>query len=237
VKVGNGAFLPARAQAEELARTMIAIGRAGGRSTVAWLTAMDRPLGHAVGNAIEVMECIATLRGEGPADLVDVTLALAAEMLVLGDRATDLDAGRVQATAALEDGRALETLRTIIEAQDGDPTVLDEPERLPQAPVVRVVESAVAGTVSGIDARAIGHAAVALGAGRRRMDDRIDPRVGFHIAVKPADRVAGGDAIATVYAADEAGAEVAAASIEAAIRIDEGPADPLPLLIARIDGA
>src|SRR5690606_18218399 len=177
VKVGSGAFLPERDRAEELARTMIGIGRRRGRSVVALLTAMDRPLGHAIGNALEVEECVHALHGEGPADLRELTLALAAEMLVLGNAAPDTTAAREAARAALDDGRALDKMREIIAAQGGNPSVLDDPAILPQAEARRVVHATETGTVTRMDVRAIGEAAVELGAGRRALGDAIDPAV------------------------------------------------------------
>jgi pyrimidine-nucleoside phosphorylase len=237
VKVGNGAFIPEREQAESLARTMIGIGRARGRNVVALLTAMDRPLGYAVGNALEVEECVLALRGEGPADLRELTLEQAAEMLVLGGAAVDLDTARAAAAAALDDGRALEKMRMIIRAQGGNDAVLDDPAILPQAPVRHVVQAPAAGTIVEMNVRSIGEAAVALGAGRAALNAPIDPAVGFHITVKPGDTVSAGDAVATVYAANASAAETAAAQLRDAIRI--GAADealPLPLVVERIRG-
>jgi pyrimidine-nucleoside phosphorylase len=233
VKEGNGAFIPERAGAEELARTMIGIGRAHGRDVVALMTAMDRPLGYAVGNAIEVEECVLALRGEGPDDLREVTLALAAEMLVLGRVAAEREDAWRSADAALRDGRALEKMRLIVEAQDGNPHVLDDPALLPQAPVRRVVESADSGCVSGMNVRGLGQTAVRMGAGRTVLGARIDPGVGFHITVKPGDRVEAGQPIATVHAATAESAEAAARDILAAIELGED-ADPLPLVSRRI---
>lgn len=236
VKLGNGAFMPERVRAEELARTMIGIGAARGRRVVALLTAMDRPLGHAIGNALEVEECVLALQGEGPSDLRALTLELAAEMLVLGAACADIDAARRAAAAALDDGRALETMRAIIEAQGGNASVLDDPAVLPQAPVRRTLDAAIGGTVRSMDVRAIGDVAVALGAGRRRLGDTIDPAVGMHITVKPGDVVMRGDALATVYAADAGSAESAARALMAAIRIGDGDAAALPLIVERLTG-
>ena len=235
VKVGNGAFLPEIERAQELARTMIAIGAAHGRRVVARLTAMDRPLGHAIGNALEVEECVLALRGEGPADLREVTVALAAEMLVLGDVATDYAEGRTMAAAALDDGRALDQMRAIISAQGGNASVLDDPAILPQAPVRRVVAAQRDGYVARIETRAIGAAAVGLGAGRASLDARIDPAVGMHVTAKPGQRVTKGEALATIMARTEDTAAVAVNAVLRAIRIDEEPdVDALPLVGERI---
>lgn len=237
VKIGNGAFMPERDRATELARTMIGIGQARGRKVVALLTAMDRPLGHAIGNALEIEECVFALRGGGPADLRHVTLELAAEMLVLGGAARDVDSARALAADALDDGRALDMMRRIIEAQGGNAAVLDDPGLLPQTAARDVVEAETDGVVSSMDVRAIGDAAVAIGAGRRTLGAAIDPAVGFHITVKPGDEVGKGQPIATVYAADLDAARTAAAALRAAIHIGAEPALPLPLISDRIDSA
>jgi pyrimidine-nucleoside phosphorylase len=234
VKLGNGAFMPDRERATELSRTMIGIGAARGKRVIALLTAMDRPLGHAVGNALEIEECVLTLRGEGPADLRELTVALAAEMLVLGGAATSFEAGVADASAALDDGRALEKMRQIIRAQGGNDAVLDDPAILPQAPARRPVKAGRAGVVTLMDVRAIGEAAVALGAGRTSMSAPIDPAVGFHITVKPGDVVEAGQALATVYAADDAAAEAGADRLAGAIVIGQGEVTSLPLIVERI---
>ena len=237
VKEGSGAFLPEPERADELARTMIDIGTRYGKRVVALVTAMDRPLGHAIGNALEVEEAILALRGEGPPDLREVTLALAAEMLVLGGAAADVADGRRRAGVALDDGSALEMFGVVIEEQGGNPYVLDDPALLPHAPVRRVVEADRTGNVLAMDVRAIGRAAVELGAGRLSLDDTIDPAVGFALTAKPGVRVEAGEAIATVHAADAAAAERAAAALLAALDIGDGEANPLPLVSRRITAA
>jgi len=236
VKVGNGAFMDDEARARQLARTMIAIGRAHDRTVVARLTAMDRPLGHAIGNALEVEEAIAALHGGGPADLREVTVALAAEMLMLGGRADSLEDGAARARTALDEGRALDKMREVIEAQGGNPSVLDDPAILPQAEVQLVFEAPQEGTILAMDTRAIGVAAVELGAGRATLGARIDPSAGFHLTAKPGDRVERGQPLATIHARTNALAEQAARRLQAAIRIGEGDATPLPLLGERITG-
>jgi pyrimidine-nucleoside phosphorylase len=236
VKVGNGAFMDDEARARQLARTMIAIGRAHDRTVVARLTAMDRPLGHSIGNALEVEEAIAALHGGGPADLREVTVVLAAEMLMLGGRADSLEDGAARARTALDEGRALDKMREVIEAQGGNPSVLDDPAILPQADVQLVFEAPQEGTILAMDTRAIGVAAVELGAGRATLGARIDPSAGFHLTAKPGDRVERGQPLATIHARTNALAEQAARRLQAAIRIGEGDATPLPLLGERITG-
>ncbi len=235
VKHGSGAFLPDFDRAVELARTMIEIGRLHGREVVALITAMDRPLGHAVGNALEMEEAIAALHGGGPADLRAVTVALAGEMLALAGAAESPAAGRRAAEAALDDGRAAALMSRLIEAQGGNPAVLEDPALLPQAPVRRVFEAPADGYVAEVHARRIGWAAVALGAGRTRLDARIDPGVGFHITAKPGNVVARGEPLATVHARSAEDAEAGLAALRDAIRItEEVPAPPFPLVSHRI---
>lgn len=240
VKLGNGAFLPDPAQAHELARTMIAIGAARGKAVVALLTAMDRPLGYAIGNALEVEECVHALRGEGPADLRELTVTLAAEMLVLGGAAQDLDAGKAAAAAALDDGRALEKMAQIIEAQGGNAAVLDDPAILPQTDLRCVLTAERSGVIHSMDVRAIGEAAVSLGAGRRALNAPIDPAVGFHITAKPGAAVEAGQPLGTVYGRTAAAVEDAVRQLRAAIVIGSvgaaAPA-PLPLVAGRLTSA
>jgi pyrimidine-nucleoside phosphorylase len=236
IKRGNGAFLPELDQSLALAQTMIGIGAAHGREVVALLTAMDRPLGHAIGNALEMEEAIFTLRGGGPGDLRELTLALAVEMLKLG-RGGEGDVLRKEAEAALDDGRALEHMRRIIEAQDGNPAVLDDPALLPQATIRKTIKATRAGVVESMDVRAIGEAAVGLGAGRSSLESVIDPAVGFHITLKPGDAVDRGDAIATVFAGSAEQAEIAVTRLERAIRIGERAQSALPLISHRVTAA
>jgi pyrimidine-nucleoside phosphorylase len=234
VKQGSGAFLPEFERARALAETMIDIGRSHGRDVVALVTAMDRPLGRAVGNALEVKEAFLVLRGEGPADVREVTLALAAEMLVLGGAVPDRAAAHRQAQAALVRGRALDKMREIISAQGGDARVLDDPDLLPRAPVCSDVHATDGGVIARMDVRAIGAAAVALGAGRSRLDDEILPGVGFDIRVRPGDPVDAGQAVATVFAADEEAAAHASEALLTAIRIGAEAEPLLPLVSHRI---
>jgi pyrimidine-nucleoside phosphorylase len=234
VKVGNGAFLAEESQGLELARTMIAIGERYDREVVALVTAMDRPLGRAVGNALEVREALDALRGGGPDDLREVTLALTAEMLVLGGVASDVQAARNEAASALDDGRALERFGRVVEAQGGDPAVIDDPGLLPRAPVRRPVEAAAEGTIMGVDTRALGEAAVQLGAGRRTLGAAIDPRVGFILEASPGSTVGPGSLLATVHAADEDSAELAVAAVRRAYRVGDGPGDWRALVSHRV---
>jgi pyrimidine-nucleoside phosphorylase len=221
VKTGSGAFLPDEAQALELARTMIELGRVRGCPTVALLTAMDRPLGRACGNALEVEEAIAGLKGEGPNDLMEVTYALGVEMLLLVGAASNSQDARHRLEESVTSGRALETFRRIIEAQGGDANVLDHPDRLPQADEVEVYRAPRDGAVERVEPRRIGRAILELGGGRRTVEDEIDPAVGFVIPVKPGDSVRAGEPLASVFARDPAGIEVGFQALREAITIGE----------------
>jgi pyrimidine-nucleoside phosphorylase len=221
VKTGSGAFLTDTALAVELARTMIELGEARGCPTVALLTAMDRPLGRACGNALEVEEAIEGLRGGGPADLMEVTYALAAEMLVLVGASADLAEARQRLEESVASGRALETFGRVIEAQGGNPAVLEDPAVLPQARAVEVYRSDRTGVVERVEPRRIGRAIVELGGGRAAVEDAIDPTVGFVVTVKPGDVVRAGEPIASVFARDQAGVALGMAALREAVAIGE----------------
>jgi pyrimidine-nucleoside phosphorylase len=221
VKTGSGAFLPEPERALELARTMIALGEARGCPTTALLTAMDRPLGRACGHALEVEESIEGLSGRGPADLMEVTYALGAEMLVLVGAATDLIEARRGLEEAVSDGRALETFARLIEAQGGNPGIVDDPSALPQAGAVEVFRAHRAGVVSAVAPRRLGHAILELGGGRRTMEDTIDHAVGFVVTVKPGDTVREGEPIGSIFARDAAGIATGTAALREAITIGE----------------
>jgi thymidine phosphorylase len=212
VKVGSGAFMRDVADAGLLARTMVTLGEEHGVRTSALLTGMDTPLGRSVGNALEVEEAVATLRGDGPPDLVEVTLALAAEML----RLAGIDA---DPAAALADGRALAAYRAMIAAQGGDP---DAP--LPRAALRRPVPAAAAGYLRRLDARAVGVAAWRLGAGRARKEDPVSATAGVRCLAKPGERVARGQPVLELLADDETRFERALEVLADAIEI--GPEPP-----------
>ena len=221
VKTGSGAFLTDTARAIELARTMIGLGEARGCPTVALLTAMDRPLGRACGNALEVEEAIAGLRGDGPADLMEVTFALGAEMLVLVGAARSPAEARQRLEEAVASGRALQTFARVIEAQGGNPAVVDDLGVLPQAQAVEVYRAERAGVVAAVEPRRIGRAIVELGGGRSTIDDVVDPTVGFVITVKPGDSVREGEPIASVFARDDAGIALGLKALQEAVTVGE----------------
>jgi pyrimidine-nucleoside phosphorylase len=228
VKTGSGAFLPERDQALELARTMIGLGQSRGCPTVALLTAMDRPLGRACGNALEVEEAIEGLRGEGPSDLMEVTYALGVEMLLLVGAANTASDARRRLEESVTSGSALETLARVVEAQGGNPRVIEDPELLAQAGEVEVYRAPRDGVVAAVEPRRIGQAILELGGGRRTIEDQIDPAVGFVIPTKPGDRVQAGEPLASVFARDRDGIEIGLKALGESIRIDEmGALTPL----------
>jgi pyrimidine-nucleoside phosphorylase len=235
VKTGSGAFLPELDRAIELARTMIGLGEARGCRVVALLTAMDRPLGRACGNALEVEESIHGLAGEGPDDLMEVTYALAVEMLLVGGLETDRAAARERLEKSVRSGRALETFARIIEAQGGNPAVVEDPGLLPQASAVEVFSAHEGGLVARVEPRPLGEAIVAMGGGRRVVSDTVDPSVGLVVTVKPGDRVERGQPIASVFARDADGIALGMDALRRAIVLGER-ADPLPLVSHRITG-
>ena len=220
VKVGDGAFMKDRADAWRLAEAMIDLGRRAGREVVAVISDMNQPLGHAVGNALEIREAIATLRGEGPPDFVELVTEASARLLVLSDLGVTYDEARRRVEQAIMDGSALRAYQSWIAAQGGDP---DE-GALPTAPVVREAKAPREGAVTSLGAVQVGAAALRLGAGRRTKDDEIDHSVGIVLRKKRGDEVASGDTVAEVHARDEAGAEAAIAEILAAYELgDEVP--------------
>jgi pyrimidine-nucleoside phosphorylase len=233
VKTGSGSFLPAEADGLELARTMIGLGESHGVPTVALLTAMDRPLGRACGNALEVEECLMALQGQGPADLMAVTYALAVEALLLAGVETEAGAASARLERTIASGAALEKFAAIIEAQGGNPVVAEDPSLLPQAGEVEVYETPKAGWVRTVEPRVIGRAIVAMGGGRQRVEDAVDPTVGFVITVKPGDRVEAGQPIASIFARDEAGVEIGAQALRVAIQVGERVKPP-PLVSHRV---
>jgi pyrimidine-nucleoside phosphorylase len=221
VKVGNGAFMKTIEDARELARMMLELGQHAGREVVCVLTDMDQPLGHAVGNALEIRETIATLRGEGPPDFTELVLGACAHLLALSDLELDEDAGRDRAAAAVQDGTAVAMYERWIAAQGGDA----REEALPTAPVVHEVVAPAAGYVSSLGAIEVGMAALRLGAGRQTKDDMIDHAVGIRCLKKRGDAVAAGEVLAEVHARDDASAELAEAEVLDAYDFgDEAPA-------------
>jgi len=237
VKVGRGAFMRDEPSARELAETMVALAGSFGLDASALLTAMDEPLGSAVGNALEAREAIDCLRGEGPADLRDVTVELCAVAAVDAGAAPDLAAARRRLVSLLDDGSALERFGRLVERQGGDRRVIDDAGRFAAAPVVREFTAPRAGWVGALDARVVGLASVELGAGRRALGDEIDPAVGFEVLCAVGDEVAGGQPLARIHARTDDAAARAAIRLEQALELADAPLERPPLILARIDPA
>jgi pyrimidine-nucleoside phosphorylase/thymidine phosphorylase len=237
VKVGSGAFMKRLPEAVTLARTLVGIGRGMGKDVVALVTDMDQPLGNAVGNALEVKEVVHLLRGSGPADVREVTVLLSAEMLVVAGVAASLPEARTRIEQAIQDGRGLRKLEEIVEAQGGDPRALRETDRLPRAREVVEVGAPAGGCVEAIDAEAVGLAAMALGAGRSRVEDRIDPAAGLEVRKKVGDTVEPGEPIAAMHLGERPlePPDAVAARLRAAWRIGGGPAVRGELVLERIE--
>jgi pyrimidine-nucleoside phosphorylase len=227
VKVGDGAFMKTLPAARELAETMLELGRRAGREVVCLLTDMDQPLGAAVGNALEVREAIATLRGDGPPDFTELVLVASAHLLALSDLGIDESTARSRAEAAVRDGSAYAAYARWIEAQGGRP---DE-AALPAAPVVREACADRDGYVERIGAVRVGVAALRLGAGRRTKDDEIDHAVGVVCRAKRGDRIDSGEPVAEVHARDERGAEQAVGEVAAAYTIGREPPARTPIVL------
>ena len=234
VKVGTGAFMATVPQAAELARRMVDIGRRAGRKVVALISDMNQPLGHAVGNALEVREALDTLRGDGPRDLREHCLRVAAHMLVLAGKARDLRGARELALRALRNGAALGKFRALVEAQGGDVTVVDHPERLPSAPHVLEIPSPGSGYLRSVDARIVGEVSVRLGAGRAQKGDRIDHRVGVLVHHKVGDHVRKAQVLFTVHAASPGAAEEAGSELLGSVKLSSKRVSPLPLFYRTI---
>jgi pyrimidine-nucleoside phosphorylase len=237
VKVGAGAFIPEEDRAIELAQTMVGIGVGRGLPTVAVLTAMDRPLGYAIGNGLETVEAILCLRGEGPADLRAIVLLQAVEMLRLAEPNLTEHAALSRAEAALDSGAALERFVRLVEAQGGDARVIDSPQQLARAPERVDVVAARAGTVLEVAPKMLGQGVVTLGGGRSQLDQKPDLSVGFQMHVQPGDEVSAGDRLATVHARDAEGASTGEHLVLRAVKLgDVGQAPELRRLVShRVD--
>jgi pyrimidine-nucleoside phosphorylase len=234
IKRGSGSFLPKLEDELTLAKAMIELGSSHGCPVVAIVTAMDRPLGHACGNSLEVAEAIEVLKGGGPPDLIEVTMALGAAMLILSTVATTHDAALTLMRDAINSGKALLKFEEIIAAQGGDTAVLRDPARLPYAPRTETFTAKRDGVVQGVDPREIGYGIIALRGGRRNMEDQIDPSVGFVITAKPGHHVTKGQPLATIHAQSENDLALGRSILEKAIGIGDSAELPLPLVSHRI---
>lgn len=199
VKVGDGAFMKTLEDAEALAHAMVEIGKEVGRQTMAVISDMSQPLGYAIGNALEVKEAIATLKGEGPSDLTELVLTLGSQMVVLAQKANTLEEARVQLEEAIQSGAAFETFETFVKNQGGDVAMIQHPEKLPSAQYTIDLLSEEEGYIEEIHAEEMGIAAMQLGAGRATKDDVIDLGVGIVLHKKVGDQVNKGDSLLTIY--------------------------------------
>jgi len=234
VKVGRGAFMKTETDARALASSLVAIGKASGVRTEAFLTAMDAPLGRAVGNASEIVESIETLKGRGPADLEELSVTLAARMLVLARLAPDMREAEARVRHALASGEGLERFRRMVARQGGDPRIVDDYGLLPAAPGSHIVPAPRAGCVVSLDAFLVGRASMLLGAGRDTATDVIDPGVGITVRAKPGDRVAVGDAVLELHFRTDRGLADAARLAASAIAIGDAAPPPSPLILDEI---
>ena len=237
VKVGAGAFMRTVREARTLARLMVAIGEAHGLDVTAELTAMDAPLGNAVGNSLEVAEAIATLRGSGPDDLREVVLSAGAEMLYLARRARTRAAGRAMLERAIADGSGLAKLRQLVASQGGDARMVDDPGRLPRAKRVHTLAAVRTAYVARLDASVVGLASVRLGAGREKKGDPIDHATGVVLRAKVGDRVAKGEPYAEVHANGRTGDAEAIEMVQRAFTWGRAAVAPPKLVLGRIASA
>ncbi|MGH9645226.1 MAG: thymidine phosphorylase, partial [Bryobacteraceae bacterium] len=231
VKVGSGAFMKRQVEARRLAQMMVGIGRRMDKRVQALITDMNQPLGYAIGNALEVMEVSQTLQNAGPTDLTRISLELAARMIYLAKIVPTLDEARELAQSKLLDGSGYRKFKEVIQAQGGNPQVLDRLELLPNATGVREIASPRAGFVSQIDAELIGLASGTIGAGRDTKDDVIDPAVGVILEVKVGQKVDAGGVLCRLYYTKEDRVEDAAQMIEDAFRISSTPPEERELIL------
>ncbi len=233
VKVGNGAFMQTMEDAAALAQMMVEIGKLAGRTVAARVTDMNQPLGFAVGNALEVKEAIATLRGDGPSDFTNLILTEAAHLLQMCRVTSDINEAEALVRQKLADGSALQKFAAFVKAQGGDPRVVDDPEGLlPAAPVIHVLRSPQAGYLTAVHARTFGETSVALGGGRAKKGDPIDPAVGIVLQAKIGDYVEQGQPLCHIHARSQADAEMAAQRLLTAYAWSADPIEP-PALIKR----
>jgi pyrimidine-nucleoside phosphorylase len=234
VKVGSGAFMRTQEEARALAEAMVRIGHAVGRNVTAFVSDMNQPLGHAVGNSLEVIEALEVLQGKGPKGLVAHCTRIAGEMLALGGLAGDLAEGEALAAEMISSGAALEKFRLLIQAQGGDAHYVDDPTLFPEANVIETVTAQQRGYIGSMDADEIGMAVVGLGGGREQKGDPIDHRVGLIVHVRIGDRVKVGDPLFTVHAATPDDCDLAKLRVGQAMHFSEDTVEPPPLFYARI---
>jgi pyrimidine-nucleoside phosphorylase len=229
VKVGYGAFMKNLDEARQLSKLMVAIGKLSGRRVVALLSDMNQPLGKAVGNALEVKEAIDTLKGQGPADFLEHCLVVGSHMLVIGEKARDLESARKMVQDALRDGRGFAKLKELVLNQEGDPSYVEYPDKFPLAPVIVDVAAPQDGFIKEINAQEIGETSVEMGAGRLKKEDAIDHSVGIIVHHKVGDQVKQGDLLFTLHARDNQSLEHARNRVLHACKWSKTACEPLPL--------
>ncbi|MDZ4198591.1 MAG: thymidine phosphorylase, partial [Kiritimatiellia bacterium] len=235
VKCGRGAFMKTRADARALAKSILQVLHAMGRKGIAWITDMNQPLGRAIGNSLEVIESVETLRGRGPDDVLELTLALSAEALVLAGKAVNPDAARTLLRERIADGSAFERFKQLTALQGGDPEALEDYHRLPCARLQTPLTAASSGFIAEVDAEKIGRTCLALGAGRIRTDSTIDPAVGISGLVKIGEKVEKGQILATLHANLESARDAALHWVRDAFVIGASSPAAQPLLLERIE--
>lgn len=234
VKTGSGAFMKTEEDSRALARLMVDIGKRAGKRTMALVTDMDRPLGLAIGNTLEVKEAIDSLRGKGPHDFTELCVALASHMLTLADRGT-LAECEAAVRRVMSDGTALDTFAKMVAAQGGDPLWIKETERFPKAKYQRAVLAPADGNIVRVDAEGYGSAALLLGAGRSKKEDNIDHTAGIVLSAKTGDTVRKGDVIATLYSSNESLFDAAEKKLLESTCIGEEVPQPRPLILAKVE--
>ncbi|HMP95833.1 MAG TPA: hypothetical protein PKA51_02870, partial [Kiritimatiellia bacterium] len=234
VKCGSGAFMKTRDDARALAQSMINVGKAMNKKVSAIVTDMNQPLGKTAGNALEVIESVETLRGEGPADLVDLTVVFAAEMIGLVHPVSDPAALDRQLREKLVNGEALARFREMVRLQHGDVGAIDDLSRLPKARIVRPFPAPRGGFVSKVHAETIGRACIVLGAGRKKTEDPVDFAVGVSHLVKIGDRIEAGAPLLMIHANDEAKLNEAERMLAEAFNISDAPVPPSPAVLERL---
>ena len=234
VKTGSGAFMKTEADSRHLAESLVSIGNASGVRTEAIITAMDAPLGRAVGNALEVIESFEVLKGRGPAALTDVSVELTARMIVLGGVETDRARATEKVREAIASGAGLERFRRVIERQGGDPRVADDYTRLPAAPERHVIAAPRGGFVTRLDALSVGRASVSLGAGRDKVEDTVDPAVGILVLAGLGDEVRAGDPMFELHYRDKGRLDQAIGHATSAIAIGDTRPTATPLIVGEV---
>jgi len=235
VKAGSGAFMETVDDARALAQTMVGIGRDVGRRCVALISDMNQPLGRAVGNALEVKEAIETLHGHGPADFREHCLVVAAHMLRLGQKVESIEAGEKLAAQLLDSGKAWEKFKELVQAQGGDVALIENPDLLPKARLIRDVLVPRAGTIAKMDAAEIGMTSVDLGAGRAKKTDLIDYAVGLIVHTKVGDQVRQGQPLFTVHSDSQEKLDAAEKRLFGAVEWSDAPIEPLPLFYGVVE--